>query len=258
MVRDHKELGLGVVGVVGSRYKTIQNSEAFDFCTNLVDDGDALFEAAGSLGGGKKVFMAMRLPREIKIGGQDLVNQYLLVTNTHDGTEPLIATITSVRFACTNQIAGITRDAHSQFRFRHSASTMGRLQDAREALALSWEYTNEFEQLANRLLDTPMSDYEFKKFIDAQFPIKVNADEPSKKAVTVNDNMKSELVELWKSETQASIANTRWAAYNAVVEYADWFSPVKGKNPELRRAERTMINANNTMKNKTLQSLLVG
>lgn len=253
-VRNHKDSGLGVLGVVGNRYQVLQNSEAFAFCNNLVDEGGAVFEAAGSLHGGRKVFMTMRLPQEMLIGGHDLINHYLLVTSTHDGTEPLIAAISGVRFQCTNAITATIRNARSQFRIRHSASADGRIQEAREALKLSWKYEEEFETVANLLLDTKMSDSEFVAFMDKMFQVK-NIEDPSKKSVTTNENLKRDLMGLWNAETQASIANTRWAAYNAVVEYADWFAPVRG-NADARRAERLIDGKGQSIKTRTLKALI--
>jgi len=256
MVRQHEVNGVGIVGVVGSRYTPVQNTDAFSFCTQLVDDGDALFESAGSLGNGRKVFMTMRLPREIRIGGEDLINHYLLVTTTHDGTEPMIASITGVRFACTNQITAITRNAKTQYRFRHSTSVDGRLQDARDALKLSWKYEDEFEVLANQMLDMKMSDNEYKQFVDMMFPIKVRKDEPSKRAVTMNETLKGELMGLWRADTQANIAGSRWAAYNSVVEYVDWFTPIKGANADVRRAERAIDGKGQAVKARAFKALL--
>jgi len=256
VVRNHPELGPKALGVVGNRYHLVQNSEAFSLCNALVDDGDAKFSAAGSLAGGRKVFVAMELPREILVGGQDLVKNYLLVTNTHDGTEPLIASITSIRFACTNQIRAISRNAKFQWRLRHNQTMDGRLEDARQALALSWQYMDEFEEISNELISTPMTRTGFKQFIDFQFPVTVTKTEATNKAVTQNENLKSELMGLWHAQTQANIADTRWAAYNAVVEYFDWMSPVKGKDKDARRAERTIENANHAVTNKALKTLL--
>jgi phage/plasmid-like protein (TIGR03299 family) len=253
-VRNHKELGLGVLGVVGNRYKVLQNSEAFAFCNNLVDEGGAVFEAAGSLHGGRKVFMTMRLPQEMLIGGHDLINHYLLVTSTHDGTEPMIAAISGVRFQCTNAITATIRNARSQFRIRHSASAEGRIEEARNALQLSWKYEEEFETVANSLLDTKMSDSEFVAFMDKMFEVK-NVEDPSKKSVTTNENLKRDLMGLWNADTQASIANTRWAAYNAVVEYADWFAPARG-NADIRRAEMLMDGKGQSIKDRTLKALI--
>jgi hypothetical protein len=47
-----------VLGVVGRRYRVFQNHEAFDFMDGLVGDKLAMYETAGSLHGGKRVWMS--------------------------------------------------------------------------------------------------------------------------------------------------------------------------------------------------------
>ncbi|HVT87735.1 MAG TPA: DUF932 domain-containing protein [Tepidisphaeraceae bacterium] len=57
-----------VLGVVGRRYRVFQNREAFDFMDALVGDKLAMYETAGSLHGGKRVWMMARIPKEYRAG----------------------------------------------------------------------------------------------------------------------------------------------------------------------------------------------
>lgn len=77
-----------VLGVVGSRYKVIQNDEMFSFADHLLDAG-AQFETAGSLRGGEVVFAAMEIPSEhIEIKGDNgQTKSYLFLrTGTTDSS----------------------------------------------------------------------------------------------------------------------------------------------------------------------------
>ena len=58
-----------VLGVVTDRYKVIQNEEAFAFTDALLGEG-VRYETAGSLQGGKKVWMLARMPHEYIITGE--------------------------------------------------------------------------------------------------------------------------------------------------------------------------------------------
>jgi phage/plasmid-like protein (TIGR03299 family) len=78
-----------VLGVVGKRYRVFQNHEAFDFMDALVGDKLAIYETAGSLHGGKRVWMLARIPKEYRAGADDLIKPYVLLTNTHDGSQAL-------------------------------------------------------------------------------------------------------------------------------------------------------------------------
>ena len=55
-------------GVVGERYRTVQNHEAFAFVDQLL--GSAIhFETAGSLHGGRRVWVLATLPEHVEVGG---------------------------------------------------------------------------------------------------------------------------------------------------------------------------------------------
>ena len=69
-----------VLGVVTDRYKVVQNTEAFAFTDNLLGEG-VKYETAGSLQGGKKVWILARLPREYIMSGER-ITPYLVFSNS--------------------------------------------------------------------------------------------------------------------------------------------------------------------------------
>lgn len=73
-----------VLGVVTDRYKIVQNEEAFSFTDALLGEG-VRYETAGSLQGGKSVWLLAHLPHEYIISGER-ISPYLLFSNTHDGS----------------------------------------------------------------------------------------------------------------------------------------------------------------------------
>ena len=256
-VRTHPKTGdTSVLGIVGNRYTIVQNDQAFKFCDDILDVGGATFETAGSLDKGRKVFMTMRMPEGITVGGHDAVNMYLMVVNSHDGSTPLIAAVTPVRVVCANTVAAGVAAAKSVYRVSHTISATGRLSDAREALKMSYQYTGEFELLANELYSQPMSDREFVKFMGKLMgkPPVVEKD-GSTRSLSIYENKRDNLMGLWKAPTQENIKNTAWAAYNTVVEYADWFSPVRGGDVDVRRGERIVENTLSEIKEKALALL---
>ena len=58
-----------VLGVVTDRYKIVQNEEAFSFTDALLGEG-VRYETAGSLQGGKSVWLLAHLPHEYIISGE--------------------------------------------------------------------------------------------------------------------------------------------------------------------------------------------
>lgn len=57
-----------VLGIVGERYRIVQNHEAFAFIDQLL--GSSIhFETAGSLHGGRRVWVLATLPDHVEVGG---------------------------------------------------------------------------------------------------------------------------------------------------------------------------------------------
>ncbi len=80
-------------------------------------------------------------------------------------------------------------------------------------------------------------------------------DEENERARNVAEEARQNLVGLWKAPTQENILNTKWAAYNAVAEYADWTKPVRGNNVDSARAVKTITGLADRFKNKALTLL---
>ena len=239
------------LGVVGSRYTPVQNLEAFSLLNNIADDSGAVFDSAGSLDGGKKVFMTMKLPEGIQVGGVDKVDMYLLAWNAHDGSSSFSIHVTPIRLWCQNQIRMIMRTAESSYTLRHTPRVNGKVIAAREALGLTFKYVEEFERQAELLLGEKYSDKEFYRLVETLIPI----DEENERSRNVAEEARQNLVGLWKAPTQENILNTKWAAYNAVAEYADWTKPVRGNNVDSARAVKTITGLADRFKNKALTLL---
>ena len=240
------------LGVVGNRYTPVQNLQAFSFLNAVADESGAVFETAGSIDGGKKVFMTMKMPEGLQIGGVDAIDLYLMAWNTHDGTSSFNVLVTPIRVVCQNTLTAAIGSAKSTFTLRHTPRVDSKIQAARETLQLTWKYTESFEELANNLLGQKMTDKEFYSLVEKVFPI----DDPeSPRAVTMAETARGTLNGLWKAPTQANIFGTKWAAYNAFTEYADWAKPVRDKNPDTARAIRIVTGAGDNFKNKILNLL---
>lgn len=239
-------------GVVGNRYTPIQNQEAFDFLNNIVDESGALYHTAGVTG--SKCWINMKLPDTITVaGGADSLETYLTCVNSHDGSSSFKVYVSHLRLICTNGLKGVVRDANSEITLRHTQGATLKVQQARESLQLVWQYQESFEREVQRLLDTPMTDNQYKKFVEALIP-EPKPDASTRKVNSV-ENVRSELLGLWKAPTQQIVANTAWAAYNAVTEYVDWFRPVRGgEDKDTLRAEK-MLSGNSKLKNRAFDLL---
>lgn len=227
-----------VLGVVGRGYEPIQNEDHAGLLDRLVDESGAHFETAGSLRGGRQVFLSMKLPRTMRIGGVDPVDLYLIACNSHDGTSAFRLLVSPVRVVCANTQAAAIRGAKASYSIRHTAGAKGQIVQARAALGLTFEFVEAFERQAQKMIAAAISTDEFARLVAQLWPI----DEDSKRSKTIGENRRYELVQLLRhSPTNENIRRTRWAAYQAITEYADHVAPIADKgDPASARAERAV------------------
>ena len=224
-----------VLGVVGRGYTVIQNEEHADLLNRVVDEsGGAHFETAGSLRGGRSVFLSMKLPRTMNIGGIDPVDLYLIALNSHDGTSAFRLLVSPVRVVCANTQALALRRAQSSFSIRHTSGARGNIAQAREALGLTFKYAEVFEREAEQMIQQSLTDAQFAQIIGKLW----TTESESKRSATITANRADVLTGLFSdAATNANIRGTRWAGYQAITEYLDHFAPVAG-GTDTARAER--------------------
>ena len=91
-----------ILGVVGRDYEVVQNVDAFSFFDSIVGGDGIQYETAGALGKGERIFITAKLPDYIKVGNNDLIEQYLFLTTSHDGFGSITAAFTPIRIVCNN------------------------------------------------------------------------------------------------------------------------------------------------------------
>lgn len=248
--RNHPKKGLTALGVVGSRYTPIQNLEAFEFLNHIADETGAVFETAGSLGNGERVFMTMKFPDSMMLGGVDLIDNYIMAVNSHDGTSAFTVAVTPIRAVCTNTVRLALAQAKSKISLKHTSGATQKVQQARETLGIVFKYQEAFEQEIEAMLSMKVSDAQYKKFVETLVPEPKQKDASERQRNSV-EKKRGELMALWKAPTQQNVAGTAWAAYNSVVEWADWVKPVRSKedNDNLR-SERMLFGGAEKLKAK--------
>jgi len=252
--RKHPKTGYTALGVVGNRYTPIQNTEAFDFLNLIADESGAQFETAGSLKSGGRVFMTMKFPNSLTLGGVDVVDNYIMAVNSHDGSSSFHVAVTPIRAVCTNTVRLALNQAKSKISLRHTSGATAKVQQARETLGIVFKYQDAFEQEVEQLLSQKFTDAQYKKFVEVLVPEPKG--ELSTRAENAFEQKRNELFALWKAPTQSNIAGTKWGAYNAVAEWSDWAKPVRSKEgKDELRAERLILGTSEKFKSKA-QNLL--
>jgi phage/plasmid-like protein (TIGR03299 family) len=223
--------------VLGRQFQPIQNEDHAGLLNELMHG--AQIETAGSLRGGREVFVTSSLPETMKIGGVDEVKTYISALNTHDGSKSFRFIVTPVRIVCSNTQAAAIKAASNTFFVRHTRNaTTGVVQQAREALDLTYRYQEEFQVEADKMIQETLTEAAFQDIVSRLYPIDTDA---SKVVQDRASSHQASLMSLFAdSPTASDIRGTNWAGYNAVTEYVDHFMPIVGKSgdvAETRRAE---------------------
>ena len=252
VVRDHPEDNHpDVLSVVGQRYKTLQNEDLFAFGDNLLDGGR--WEVAGSLKNGRIVFGALALERETVLdpnGVRDVVKNYLAISTSHDGSSAVQATVTPIRLTCMNTHTAVFRKGAKQsFKLRHTQSLEGRVAIAREALGLANTYLDEFDKLAQQMIETEISKAQFDQIVSLAYPM---PEADKKGAMTKWENKIDLLEEIYVGDTNGMIAGNAWGAYNALTERLDWFRTSRGNDESLLMGTAGFDPTVNAEKNRLL------
>ena len=152
-----RDIDGAVLGLTKSRYQITQNEDAFEFTDSLVG-GEVKYETAGSLSGGKRVFLLAQLPEEEILG--DEIIPYVCFTNGFDGSHPVQVCLTPTRVVCQNTLNFALENSPRKWSTKHVGDIKGKLEQARETLNLSCKYMKELSETAEKLADTKVSEDE--------------------------------------------------------------------------------------------------
>lgn len=217
-----------VLGIVGNRYSPIQNADAFGFFDSLVGSGEAMYHTAGALGKGERIWILAKLPGFIKVRGNDIVDKFLLLTNSHDGTCLVRAKLTPVRVVCNNTLAAALAGQEEEVRIRHTPNSVTKLEEAHKLLGLTNDLYNQLETIFNRMSLSKITDAQLVSYVESLIP-----SNPITGTSTRTENIRNAILELHESGVGAELSRgTVWGAYNAATEYADHV--VNSNNPMKR------------------------
>ena len=135
-----------IVGIASPAYCPIQNLEQFSWLDNLIDSGEAKYEAAASLCEGSVVMVVASIPQHVEIAGlsDEEVKFYFQVLNSFDGSYPFSCYVTPIRAECWNMMRMGIAKAERTWKIKHRKNALDRLSEARETLGLTFRYVEEY------------------------------------------------------------------------------------------------------------------
>lgn len=248
-----------VLGVVGNRYKVVQNRDAFVFFDEILGQGAAMLETAGVLGIGERIFISAKMSEVIQIAGtDDMTEVYILLTSSHDGTGSIIAAVTPVRVVCQNTLNAALRNTVNRVCIRHTNSAKDKLAEAHKLLGISHKYINEVNEMFNTLAKKTISDAQVLSLVEQVFKSKrkeeVEGDEEKKEESTRITNIRNAVMESYfEGVGQNKIVGTAWGAYNGITHY---LSHVKSYKTGDLKLDNLMNGESSKLANEAIQILL--
>ena len=212
-----------VLGVVSDRYKVVQNVEAFSFTDELLGHG-VRYETAGSLAGGRRVWILARLPREYIIAGER-ISPYLVFSNTHDGSGSVKVAVTPVRVVCNNTLNLALETAQRSFSMVHTGNISDKIAEARDTLFKAENYMDclgaEFEQLHRQ----KVTDEEVKNYIELLIPMESSATKTQAKNVKrLRDDL---AMRYYDAPDLQTVGKNAYRFINAVSDFATHAEPLR-------------------------------
>ena len=207
------------LGIVGNKYKPMQNKDAFRFFDAVVGEKAAMYERTGISGEGSKVWILAKLPSAIEVAGYDTVQPYIMLSNTHDGTSSVKISLVTVRQVCTNTLTFVTSDADRYVTMRHTGNIGEKVWETREAIGLINKWNDEFGLAANHLTKKRTTSADINNYLKE---LGFMPEEPSKVQEAKVASIK-ELMDHGYGNDDPRVAGTYWSAYNGVSEYVDHY-----------------------------------
>ncbi|MCI9080218.1 MAG: DUF945 domain-containing protein [Lachnospiraceae bacterium] len=230
-VRDYDG---SVLGIVTSRYKVVQNREAFAFTDGLLGEG-VRYETAGSLMGGKKTWILAKLPEKYIIQG-DQVIPYLVFSNTHDGSGAIKIAMTPVRVVCNNTLNLALDSASRIWSVHHTGDIAAKMEDTKETIYRAEEYMSGLGKAFDTLSKKKLTDAAVKEYVSLLLPVADDASETVEKNVL---RQREDIMLRYKyAPDLRNIPGNSYRFVNAAADFATHSRPLR----ETRNYRETLFN----------------
>lgn len=210
-----------VLGVVSDRYRIVQNADAFEFTDSIIG-GDVRYETAGSLNGGKKIWLLAKLP-ETEIAG-DKTEPYLCFSNTHDGSGAVRVCMTPIRVVCNNTLNLALDSAKRAWSVRHTGSLQSKMHEARACLRMANRYMGALAEKADRMANTTITRDQLNMILDELFPVDEHTTEREKQNIK---KLRDEYMVCYFAPDLIKFRDTAWGAYNAMSDMITHNAPLR-------------------------------
>ena len=236
-----------ILSPCGENYVPFQNAEVMSFFKKFTQAGQMKMDTAGSLKHGKDIWGLAKLSDNFTLPGDDRMEGYLLLNNSHQVGKAMTIMFTPVRVVCNNTLTMALDSGAERFRVLHLQMFDEEVKKAaEEALGLSNALSKTFSEQANFLSSKRARSPELEKFIAELFQpnllIERGKVSDHSKLPPIQDEFKRnaelvyDAVETSPGASLKSAKGTWWGALNAVTYVVDHKKKSQEKGNSLHSA----------------------
>jgi phage/plasmid-like protein (TIGR03299 family) len=256
------------LSIMSAAYTPIQNLEAFTFFDEIIGAGKACWDTAGSLQGGRKVFMQAELEGNLFLNNnpEDTIKKKILFFTSHDGSKALTGMITPIRVVCQNTLNAALRNHSNCFKIYHRKNYSEKKVEAAKVLGFADAYFDDLQHVMDTLASKTVTSSYVDGFVGALIPAEL--DPQTGYVHTRTSNRRNEIQVLFQSG-MGNNGKTRWDLWNAVTEYVDHHQGGRLTGARKNRSdvddsllkaearfERSILGAGATLKQKAIDLLM--
>lgn len=152
------------LSVVSSRYKVVQPLEVLEFYRDLTEQFGFELETAGVLKQGRKFWALARTGQSSVLAGNDVVNGYVLLATSCDGSLATVVTPTTVRVVCNNTLSVAVNRSLAAESIKVPHNTVFNATEIKRKLNMTVGQWDEFMLLMKELVKRKVSAKESEQF----------------------------------------------------------------------------------------------
>ena len=222
------------LSVVSIRYQVVQPMEVLEFYRDLTEQAGFELETAGVLKGGRKFWALAKTGHSTALKGNDVVNGYLLLATSCDGSLATVAMPTTVRVVCNNTLSIAVNNSENAVKVSHRSVFDADAVKKRLGVAVShWDqFMYEMKVLSERKVSTKEANAYFETLLTQTTPQSPDNTpsglrllKPSTKPIIPNERAYKKLQAMYGGQGRGAeltaAKNTAWGLLCAVTEFVD-------------------------------------
>ena len=215
-----------ILGHVSKKYEVLQNKDAFQPFDQVLLDSGYKYETAGAVKNGQQVWILAKAP-ESRMIGDDQVDDYILLFNSHNGSTGVTMKPTMIRVVCNNTLEyALNIETDKGISLRHTTGVKDRLDSLTEALRVCEGSIVKASHIMSRMAESEINKEVIDKYFEEVFPTLKKRNDEAFHPVTGRKipNFAKPHYDKLVHNFYYGVGNkgrTMWDAYNAVTEYVD-------------------------------------